>query len=55
MGIAQKGIECLNHLNLSEDNLRWRIKMDKYPDAPSRDGRGRIFTQEYIQKLRKMA
>ena len=41
-------------LGISADNLRWRIKMGRYPDAPRGNGQRRIFTSEHVQQMRSM-
>jgi hypothetical protein len=35
-------------LGISPDNLRWRIKVGKYPDAPRGEGARRVFTAAHI-------
>jgi hypothetical protein len=39
-------------LGISAGNLRWRIKVGKYPDAPRGEGARRVFTAAHIQRLR---
>jgi hypothetical protein len=45
--------EAAKMLGISSDLLRWRISIGKYPVPPRNLGNHRVFTSEYVQRVRE--